>query len=474
LDFALILPPGESRGARLLEALREAILSGRVPAGERLPPSRTLAAQLSLSRGTVVGAYEELVSEGYCAARVGAGTFVTMTITPGRTAPIEQSPPCLSVWGQRLEGPEQLQIASHPPTRAQFDFRPGITPETFPALALGRALRHAAADLAMEHGVGDPAGSPRLRAAIAAYLARARAVRVDPSQVIVVSGSQQGLDLVTRLLLDPGDRVAMEEPGYSRARAIFRAAGAAIVAVPVDRGGMNVATLPAAGADMVYVTPSHQFPTGAVLGPERRLALLDWVQRHGAWLIEDDYDSEIRYSGPPLPSLQGLDRAERCIYLGSLSKLLHPALRVGYLVVPRALIAAARLAKGTLDQATSPMIQEALADLFESGEIERHLRRALRIYRIRRSRMVAALKQLPVGATVWPVSGGLHAFVELPRPDPDRLRACATERGIALLDAGGCYQTPPDGIQLILWFGRIPLACITPGIAALGEAITAA
>jgi GntR family transcriptional regulator/MocR family aminotransferase len=354
----------------------------------------------------------------------------------------------------------------------RFDFRPGLARETFPEVALGRALRRAAATLSPQYGSGDPAGSPRLRAALAAYLAHARAVRAGASQVIVVSGSQQGIDLATRLLLNPGDRVCLEEPGYPRSQAIFHALGAEAVPVPVDADGLMVSRLPADGARLVYVTPSHQYPTGAVLSPERRLALLDWAAHHDAWVLEDDYDSEFRYSGPPLPSLQGLDRGERCIYLGSLSKLLHPALRAGYLVVPPALIPAATAAKSTLDQATSPIVQEALADLFTAGEIERHLRRALRGYRARRARMLDALtKHLPRNVRVWPVSGGLHVFLQVPGVDAPSVLERARARGVALLDATNCYRTEPDAASFILWFSGIRPELIEPGVAALAGAL---
>ncbi|HZQ38332.1 MAG TPA: PLP-dependent aminotransferase family protein [Dehalococcoidia bacterium] len=481
-DFALILPAEGPRGERLVEALREAILGGRLAPGERLPPSRTLAAQLGVSRGTVVAAYEELVSEGYCAARVGAGTFVTVS-PPPRRLPVPGGAPALSGWGRRLSLP-MADLAREPRTGAsandrtapvRFDFRPGFAAETFPAEALGRALRRAATYLGTEYSSGHPAGSPRLRAALAAHLAHARAVRATPEQVIVVSGSQQGIDLASRLLLDAGDRVCLEEPGYPRARAVFAALGAETAPVPVDDDGLDCAALPHGGARMVYVTPSHQYPTGAVLAPERRLALLDWVQQRDGWLLEDDYDSEFRYSGPPLPALQGLDRAGRCLYLGSLSKLLHPAVRVGYLVVPPALVPAAVAAKGTLDQATSPAMQEALADLFEAGELERHLRRALRGYRARRSRLIAACAtHLPAGVRLWPVTGGLHAYIEAPDADPARFQSEAGARGVAINDGSSCYQSPPPGTRLILWFGRIPPERLDPGVAALAEALRAA
>jgi GntR family transcriptional regulator / MocR family aminotransferase len=302
LDVALILPSdSRPRHERLVEALREAIVSGRLRAGEKLPPTRTLATQLALSRGTVVAAYEELIAEGYCVARTGAGTFVAIDgggAQPERVAGL----PRLSAWGRRLPIVAPAAAVDAP----RWDFSSGRGVDLFPTQPFGRALRHAADGIAANDGPGGPAGQPRLRAALAAYLARARAVRATADDIVVVSGSQQGIDLAARLLLDPGDTVVIEEPGYAPARAVFTALGARVVGVPVDSGGLRVDLLPEQGARLVYLTPTHQFPTGAVLTPERRLALLDWLARHDAWLLEDDYDSEYRYSGPPLPSLQGL------------------------------------------------------------------------------------------------------------------------------------------------------------------------
>jgi GntR family transcriptional regulator / MocR family aminotransferase len=310
---------------------------------------------------------------------------------------------------------------------------------------------------------------------LVAYLARARGLRAEPSQLLIVGGSQQGVDLAARLLLDPGDRVCMEEPGYPRARESFRALGASLLPLPVDDNGVVTAGLPEDGARLVYVTPSHQYPTGGVLAPDRRLALLAWAERHDAWVLEDDYDSEFRYTGPPLPCLQGLDRGGRCLYLGTLSKLLHPALRVGYLVVPPELAPAAVAAKNALDQTTTPILQEAMADLFESGEIERHLRRTGRDYRSRLARLLAAVaSELPSDVRLWPVTGGLHAYLEIPGVSTVTLHLEAAKRGLAVYDAAECHMTPPNAATLILWFSRIPPEDIAPGIRVLGEAIRAA
>jgi GntR family transcriptional regulator/MocR family aminotransferase len=470
MDLALNLSGSGPRGRTLVGALREAILSGRLISGTRLPSSRLLAAQLRIARGTVVAAYEELVSEGYCEARVGAGTFVAITPLPRQLArPVR--PVRLSAWAQRL--PVQEQFDDHPIVR--FDFRSGLSEEGFPDTALARALRRAAERITSGVGAGDPAGSLRLRRALVHHLGRTRGLRADPEQVIVVSGSQQGIDLASRLLMDPGDRACIEEPGYPRARAVFTALGASLIGAPVDNDGLVVDTLPSQDIRMLYVTPSHQYPTGAVLTPERRLALLDWAERNDVWLLEDDYDSEFRYAGPPLPCLQGLDRAGRCLYVGSVSKLLHPALRTGCIIVPPALVPAAVEAKRTLDQATTPLMQEALADMFESGEIERHLRRALRFYRRRRAHLLAALAGgLGPGVRIWPVTGGLHLYLEAPDLPGHVVLEEARRRGVAVTDASDCLLSESSGTQLILWFSRISLDRLAAGIAALRDALEAA
>ncbi|MGD9894359.1 MAG: PLP-dependent aminotransferase family protein [Dehalococcoidia bacterium] len=471
MDLALNLSGSGPRGRMLVGALREAILSGRLVSGTRLPSSRLLAAQLRIARGTVVAAYEELVSEGYCEARVGAGTFVAITPPPRQMArPVR--PVRLSAWAQRL--PVQEPVDDQEPL-IRFDFRSGLSEEGFPDTALARALRRAAEQITSGVGAGDPAGSLRLRRALVHHLGRTRGLRADPEQVIVVSGSQQGIDLASRLLMDPGDRACIEEPGYPRARAVFTALGARLSAVPVDRDGLIVDALPSEDIRMLYVTPSHQYPTGAVLTPERRLALLDWAERNDVWLLEDDYDSEFRYAGPPLPCLQGLDRAGRCLYVGSVSKLLHPALRTGCIIVPPALVPAAVEAKRTLDQATTPLMQEALADMFESGEIERHLRRALRFYRRRRAHLLAALAGgLGPGVRIWPVTGGLHLYVEAPDLPGRVVFAEARRRGVAVTDASDCLLSDSSGTRLILWFSRIPLDRLAAGIEALRDALDAA
>lgn len=471
MDLPLLLPSEGPLVGRIAAALRAAILSGALTAGTRLPPTRLLSGQLGVARGSVVAAYEELISEGYCRARVGAGTYVDVS-APDAAAPLPDTPPQLSAWATRIGG--ELESA-WPGPAPRYDFRGGPSADALPLVSLGAALRRAAGRLGAEMSSGPSQGLLGLREALIAHLGRGRGVRADAGRVVIVNGTQQGIDLAARLLLDPGDTVCIEEPCYPRARAVFAALGARLVPVPVDRDGLITDRLPSEGARLLYLTPSHQYPTGAVLSAERRLAALAWAERHDAWVLEDDYDSEFRYTGPPLPALQGLDRSGRCLYLGSLSKLLHPALRAGCLVLPPALVAPAVAAKRAVDQATTPIIGEALAELFITGEIERHLRRATRLYRTRRAHMLGALAAHPLpGATVWPATGGLHLFVEAADVDPEALARQARARGVGYVAAGECYLHPPPGAGLILWFSRMPVECIRPGIAALGAALAGA
>ncbi|MFN8557894.1 MAG: PLP-dependent aminotransferase family protein [Dehalococcoidia bacterium] len=472
MDLPIILPPDGPRGVRLVVALREAILSGQLPPGARLPASRVLAAQLALSRGAVVGAYEELVSEGYCQARVGAGTLVAPLdlAREGRAlyhaaAPVSPAGPRLSQWAQRLSVPSR-RAASAPPVR--YDFRHGVAADQYPAATLAAALRRAALTLQSAPPLGDPAGSPRLRRALAAHLGRSRGLRADPERMIIVSGSQQGLDLAVRLLLDPGDRVCVEDPGYARAHAVFRAAGATLTPVPVDHGGMTTASLPVEGARAAYVTPSHQYPTGAVLAPDRRLALLAWAERHQAWILEDDYDSEFRYGGPPLPCLQGLDRADRCLYLGSVSKPFTRRCALGT-SSSRGRWPIAVAAKEALDQATHRSFRRRSRISTKPAKSSATCGGGPRLPRPAGG--AAGRLRLPATVRVWPVTGGLHAYIEAPDVAPAALLATAARHGLALADAHDGCLTSAHGARLIVWFSRVALEDIDAGVAALGAAL---
>src|SRR3984957_16205021 len=361
---------GEPFFRQIYKGMRQAILSGAFPAGVRLPSTRDLAEQLGVSRTVVLLAYEQLVAEGFAEGRGGSGTFVPHGLS--RTVPMREMRSArlkLSRYGSAaadaMEAGDSPRVRESP---VRYDFAYGRSAiESFPLEMWRRImLRHARQAPVREFEYGPAAGSLALREAICAHLRRSRAVVCDPSEVIVVNGSQQALDLVTRVLVERGDRVAIEDPQYNGTREVLRAAGAQLVPVPVDRDGLNPAKLPDQ-ASLVFVTPSHQFPTGAILPLARRLALLDWAQRKNSIVVENDHDGEFHYEGRPFESMQGLDTEGRSVYLGTFSRTVFPALRIGYLIVPKSLTAAFRAAKWLNDLHSATLEQETLAEVINSG-----------------------------------------------------------------------------------------------------------
>jgi GntR family transcriptional regulator/MocR family aminotransferase len=415
---------------QLYDGLRGAILTGRLTAGTRLPATRILASELGISRTTVVTALEQ--TEGYLEARVGSGTFVA------RVLPEE----LLHASKTLRQGDKQTRAPRTLSQRAQLLMRTSLmaTPKPehvcafqagLPALdeipfdiwsrLAARYYRRPPRELL---AYGDAAGYRPLREAIAAYLNTSRAVRCTPEQVIVVSGTQQGIEIAARLLLEPRDDVWMEEPGYTKARDILIAAGATINPVPVDQEGLNVAHGQSICPDarLVYVSPSHQYPLGVVMSLSRRLALLEWAHQAGAWILEDDYDSEYRYRGRPLSSLQGLDTREQVIYMGTFSKVLFPALRLGYLVLPPDLIDTFVAARAMQDR-HSPQIEQAiLADFIAEGHFVRHIRRMRILYEHRQQVLLDAARQELSGLLeVSPHEAGMHLVGWLPSGLDDRI-----------------------------------------------------
>jgi GntR family transcriptional regulator / MocR family aminotransferase len=338
-DLALRIDHSQPLQQQLYRELRQAILSGRLLPKQKIPSTRSLSQSLRISRTTVTLCYEQLLSEGYLETVVGSGTYVCGQIPDdllqSETAITAQTHPTgplqLSIYGTALEA---ANILRQPEADVTFNFRYGRPAlDQFPLKLWRRLLsrRCSAADW-LDYAI-DPLGYYPLREQITQYLARARAVQCTPEQVVITNGSQQALDLILRLLLDPGDAVVMEEPGYLSARQLFLTQSADIFPVPVDESGLKVSVLPHQSAiKLVHVTPSHQFPTGAILSLPRRLELLAWVQQRGALIIEDDYDSEYRYGERPIPALQGLDQSGSVLYIGTFSKVLCPSVRIGYLV----------------------------------------------------------------------------------------------------------------------------------------------
>jgi GntR family transcriptional regulator/MocR family aminotransferase len=389
-DLSLAPPQeGEELGRWLFTELRAAILDGRLKPGTRMPSTRNLSQQYRLARGTAAVAFDGLKSEGYVEARVGSGTFVTSRLPEDSmavarpTVPVIAEPSKAGLAKRGRESVEAVRIlaASHSLGRAFRSYEPAI--DLFPvnlwSRVAGRVLRRAPRPL---YGQGDARGYLPLRKAIAEYVGAARGVRCDANRIIITSGTQQGLDIVARMLLDPGDAVWMEDPGYPGALFALRAGGADIVPVPVDQEGLIVeeARRQQPHARLAYVTPANQFPLGVTMSNRRRVELLEWAAQEDAWVVEDEYDAEYRYFGQPLPSLQSLDRSGCVIYLGTFTKMLFNSLRLGFLVVPERVVDAFTAARTMLDRHPPTLEQAILAEFILEGHFGHHVRRMRQIY----------------------------------------------------------------------------------------------
>jgi GntR family transcriptional regulator/MocR family aminotransferase len=424
---------------RICDELKAQIEAGTLTPGGLLPSTRALAAELGVSRTTVTEAYEQLLAEGFIETRPGAAARVSSSLGPSASPrarhPCEPSRVRLSAYGRRVRDFPPPPLVTG---RLLADFRYGdMSAGDFPALAWRRVLNSVIARRPQRLRYGDAAGAPELRAALQAYLWRARHLRCDLEQIIVVNGSQQGLDLCARVLLDAGDRFVIEDPCYAIARQIFLSVGAVPVSIAADDEGLQTARLDKiADARACYVTPSHQFPLGGVLSAGRRQQLLAWARRTGACIIEDDYDSEYRFDIGPIRPLQTMSEGASVIYLGTVSKTLSPALRLGYLVVPSAMIDVFTAAKRLADRHTPTLDQQALAELIASGAYERHVRRARRRNAQRRAALLEAISvRLGDAATIVGSDAGLHVVVWLNDISPDReadVIACAQAGGIGI------------------------------------------
>ena len=465
-EFPLELPAKGSRQrlAALHAQLRAAILDGRLKPGLRLPATRELAQALKLSRNTVVAAYDLLLSEGYVVARRGAGNYVADLLQRrGRASAVAEP------GGDRHLAPYWRQArppVTVPPREFSHDFRVGspdnrLFPfETWRRLS-ARALRALSKGPPMYR---YPCGRPALREAIARHVSFARAVACDPDDVVVTSGAQQAFDLLARVLVVPGRTlVAVEDPGYPPLRAAFAAAGAKLAAVPVDEEGILVERIPAE-ARVVYVTPSHQFPLGMSMSPRRRAQLLAFAAARNAVVIEDDYDGEFRYGSRPLDALQTLDRDGSVCYVGTFSKCLFPALRLGYLVAPPWLLPALAMAKELADWHCDVPAQDTLAAFIAEGHLARHVRKMRKVYGERRDALLEALARH--GLAAWPSDAGLHLSAKLPRgvrAAPLVERAAAAGIRLEGLDGYTFGRGAPGG--LVFGYGMIEAARIGEAVA---------
>ncbi|HEY1558830.1 MAG TPA: PLP-dependent aminotransferase family protein [Kofleriaceae bacterium] len=450
---------------QLYDGYREAIVEGRLRAGQRLPSTRSLARDLRVSRMPVVLAFEQLVAEGYVASRVGAGSFVS-ALHP-RPAPPAVAP---ARPGRRIVPRASLPDAAAPWLATWGPLRVGhLGLELFPAEIWGRLVARRSRVMPRRQLMyGDAMGHEPLRVALAAHLRTARSVRCTPDQIMIVSGSQQALALAARALLAPGDAAWLEEPGFSGARDAFALAGARVVPVPTDEDGLDVVagTARCRRARLAYVTPSHQYPLGTIMSAARRVQLLDWARRHGAWIVEDDYDSEYRYDNQPIASLQGLDGDRRVIYVGTFSKVMFPALRVGYAVLPLDLVPRFRRVREAMDNFPAPLYQAVLYDFIRDGHFARHIRRMRAVYAERRAALVAAIeRELGDAARVVGDRAGMHLVAMLPPGTDDRAIAVqAARHGLSIIPLSSCYAGSHTRSGLLLGYGATEASAIPEAI----------
>jgi GntR family transcriptional regulator / MocR family aminotransferase len=459
---------------QIYEGFRRAILDGLLRPGQRVPSTRALALDLDVSRLPVLTAYDQLLHEGYLEGRVGSGTYVSAAVPDdllGLPAPANGPAPLSTARRRVHPAPPLRDEGGLGPFRMSL---PAL--DQFPHAAWARLVaRHAHALTHAQMAYGDPAGLVPLRLAIAEHLRAARAVRCEVDQVLIVSGSQAALRLAGAVLLRPGDRVAVEEPSSPLARAALGAGGAEVVPVPVDAEGMSVSSLKRREARVraAYVSPSHQYPLGMSITAARRFALLDWAARRNAWLLEDDYDSEYRYVSRPLGALQGMDAHERVIYIGTFSKVLFPAIRVGYLVVPPSLRQRFLEAREAFDLFSPTLYQLALAEFLHEGHFARHLRRMRGVYLARRDALLTGLaRHCGHRLTVLNADAGLHAAALLSGgvDDADVVRRMAA-RGLTATALSTCYAGAGRRSGLLLGFGGSTERRLLEATRVLGEVL---
>ncbi|MGQ7816540.1 MocR-like pyridoxine biosynthesis transcription factor PdxR [Metapseudomonas furukawaii] len=470
------LDPAQGLSRQLYEALRERILDGRLASRTRLPASRDLAALLGLSRNTVTRAFDQLYAEGYVEGRVGDGTYVAeLSTSPPTPQPVPLGP---------KPGPALERLDRHhlppPPEGAPRAFRIGVPAfDLFPFETWARlSARFWRKPSLARLGYGDPAGDRGLRELVAAYLRSSRGLTCDAEQVVITCGAQQAISLCAQLLVQPGDRVAVENPGYRAAGHAFAVAGARVSGVPVDNEGLDCAALSRLeDCRLAYLTPSHQYPTGVTLSLARRLELLEWAERQDGWIIEDDYDGEYRYSGVPLAPLASLDRQGRVLYVGTFCKIAFPALRLGYLVLPVGL-AEAFARRRALDIRHSEVgTQAVMAEFIAAGHFQRHVRRMRQAARARRDALLAHWPETIPGCAPMPaVEAGLHLCISVDGLAREQaLVSAARAAGVEMNGLSGYWledsAEPVDNrAGLVLGFAAVPEAEIAEAVRVLRRA----
>lgn len=475
-----MLSPDQTRQHSVFERLRQGILTGSLPAGARLPPTRALAGELNVARQTVVLAYERLAAEGYVRARIGSGTYVAADLPDATPSPGPPSAIAASVLSAR-----GAALAAIPVSAASRDAGSGLllagglpAPDLFPAQAWARCAARILNPLFGElASYPPPQGLMVLREQIAAHLAATRGLIADPACIVVTAGTQQALRTAAELLLDPGDVVWVEDPGYIAGRGALLSAGARPVPVPSDGDGIDVAAgiQLAPTARLALVAPSHATPVGGALPIGRRLALLEWAGRANAWVLEDDCDSEFRWEGKPLPPLATLDRSGRVIYCGTFSKTLAPALRLGFAVVPAPLIPAFVRLRTLMDRGTDALGQATLAEFMRQGLLGPHIRRMRTEYAHRREAVLQAMAKHTPSAIPLAAPGGLHMTVRL-RDGMDEagcVAACRT-RGLGVSPLRAYYAGTPRMTGLVVGFAGTPTALAADTAKRLEAAIQAA
>ncbi len=475
-EFPLMLDLSGGRTLQLAvhDALRGAILDRRLGAGARVPATRDLAHQLGVARGTVVLAYEQLTAEGYLRGARGAGTFVVETLPDAWFAPAARAAASrkrrlsatLSERGSSL-AKGLFPVAPPGPPRPFLPYTPAV--DLFPRARWGQLMaRQGRRSEARRFRDVDVRGYRPLREALAEHLRVSRGVRCDPHRILILSGVHQALDLVARLLLDRGDSVWMEDPGYFGARRVLEAAGLKLVPVPVDHAGLDVSRGIAAAprARLAYVTPAHQAPLGTTLSLDRRMLLMGWAEEVGAWVFEDDYDSEFRYEGRPLPAMQGLDDRDVVLHAGTLSKSMFPGLRLAYLVVPDTLVDPFSAALSTLHRYVALLPQAVTADFITSGDLGRHLRRMRTVYAERRSALVSAIaSELGSHLEVIGSMCGMQVLARLTTPANDRaICRMAIEAQLEMLPLSKFSIRPLRRGGLVLGFAAVDAAQTTRAV----------